>query len=410
MINLKKNSGAISDKKNILIITDSYPPEIRSAALLMNDLANGLSEMNHNIWVATLSYNENTRIIEENNIKVLRINFFSQYKINFIIRGISTILMPFFFFRAIKKNIKEKIDIVIVHSPPLSLTLVGKAVKKKYNSKFVLNLHDIFPQNAIDLKILKKTKHLPAIWFFQWMEKNSYKNADLIIVPSDRHKEFIENKRNVSKEKTKVVYHWIDIKPFISAKKTDRFRKLYHLEDKFIFLFGGTIGPSQGLDFIINIAKKLEDKKDIIFLFVGDGIEKKNLIKLIQKLKLKNVIFKPSVSLENYPELVKDCDVGLLSLTTQNTTPAVPAKILGYMAAAIPVVAFLHKESDALSIIEKAKCGYGIISDNEEKALKIILKIYNEKNKLKEYGENGLKYLLENMEKEVCVKKFEKLL
>ncbi len=406
-------------KKNILIITDSYPPEIRSAALLMKDLADGLADKGHNVYVATsypkynLTDSEGAvwpEIADENGVQVLRIKTLSHHKVNFIIRGIAQILMPYIFFHKIKKNIKEKINNVIVHSPPLPLTIVAYKVKKFYMAQYILNLHDIFPQNAIDLGVLKKWKHWPAIWLFEKMEKRAYKNSDLIVVPSNEHKKFIEEKRNVPNEKTQIVYHWIDSKPFLKAKKIGRFRKLYNLENKFIFLFGGVLGPSQGLDLFIKIADKIRNNKDIVFLFVGDGSAKENLIKMAKKLKLENVIFKPFVSLAEYPELVKDCDVGIISLTARNTTPAVPAKILGYMAAAIPVVAFLHKESDGLLIVKEAKCGYGGISDDEEKALEIILKIYNEKEKIKEYGENGLKYLLENMEKKVCVNKFEKLL
>ncbi|MBI5305997.1 glycosyltransferase family 4 protein [Candidatus Wolfebacteria bacterium] len=405
--------------KNILIITDSYPPEIRSAAQLMKDLADGLHEKGHNVWVATscpkynLADSGNTawiEIVDENGVKVLRIKTLPHHKVNFIIRGIAQVLMPYIFFRKIKENIKEKIDVVIVHSPPLPLTITAYKVKKFYGAKYILNLHDIFPQNAIDLGVLKKWKHWPAIWLFERMEKNAYKNSDLIIVPSNEHKKFIEEKRNVLKEKTQVVYHWIDSKPFLETKKTGRFRKLYGLENKFIFLFGGVLGPSQGLDLFIRIADKIRDNKDIVFLFVGDGSAKDNLMKMAEKLKIENVIFKPFVSLEEYLELVKDCDVGIISLTAQNTTPAVPAKILGYMAAAIPVVAFLHKESEGLLIVKEAECGFGAVSNNKEKALEIILKIYNEKDKIKEYGENGLKYLLKNMEKKVCVDKFERLL
>jgi glycosyltransferase involved in cell wall biosynthesis len=242
------------------------------------------------------------------------------------------------------------------------------------------------------------------------MEKNAYKNSDLIVVPSNEHKKFIEEKREVPGGKTQVVYHWIDSEPFIKAKKTGRLRKLRGLENKFIFLFGGVLGPSQGLDLFIRIADKIKENKDIVFLFVGDGSAKEKLVKMAKELKLENVVFKPFVSLEEYPEMVKDCDVGIISLTAQNTTPAVPAKILGYMAAAIPVAAFLHKESEGLKIVKEARCGYGAVSNDEEKALEIILKMYNEKERMKEYGENGLKYLLANMEKKVCADKFEKLL
>jgi len=424
MTRLKKDFGVILNKarfmkKNILIITDSYPPEIRSAALLMKDLADGLYEKGHNVFVATsypkynLADSKNavwTEVIDENGVQVLRIKTLPHHKVNFIIRGIAQLLMPYIFFRKIKKNIKEKIDTVIVHSPPLPLSITAYKVKKFYGAKYILNLHDIFPQNAIDLGVLKKWKHWSAIWLFERMEKNAYKNSDLIIVPSNEHKKFIEEKRNVSKGKTQVVFHWIDSEPFLKVKKTGRFRKLYNLENKFIFLFGGVLGPSQGLDLFVRIAAKIRDNKDIVFLFVGDGSAKENLVKMKEELKLKNIIFKPFVSLEEYPELVKDCDVGIISLTAQNTTPAVPAKILGYMAAAVPVVAFLHRESDGLLIVKEAECGYGAFSDDEEGTLEIILKMYNEKEKIKKYGENGLKYLLENMEKKVCVDKFEKLL
>jgi len=405
--------------KNILIIVDSYPPEVRSAAQLMKDLAKGLSEKKHNVWVATSYPKYNladfkkitwAEFANEDGIKVLRIKTLPHHKVNFIIRGVAQILMPYIFFYKIKKNIKEKIDTVIIHSPPLPLSITAYKVKKFYGAKYILNLHDIFPQNAIDLGILKKWKHWPVIWIFELMEKNAYKKADLIVVPSNEHKNFLIKKRSVPLEKIEVIYHWIDSQLFLKTKKTGRFRKLYNLEDKFIFLFAGVLGPSQELGLVIEVADKIKDKKDIVFLLVGDGSEKERLMKMSEDLGLKNVIFKPFVSLEEYPELVKDCDVGIISLSTKNTTPAVPAKILGYMAAGIPVVAFLHKESEGLLIIQKAECGYGIVADDKEKAQELVLKIYNEKEKLKEYGENGLRYLLKNMDKKVCVDKFEKLL
>ena len=259
-------------KKNILIVTDSYPPEIRSAAQLMKDLSDGLYKRGHNIWIATSypKYNLVTsesviwpKIIDENGVKVLRVKTLPHHKVNFIIRGIAQILMPYIFFREIKKNIKEKIDIVIVHSPPLPLATVAYRTKKHYNAKYILNLHDIFPQNAIDLEILRN-KFL--IKFFERMETEAYKNSDLIVVPSSTHKKFIEEKRNITKGKTHVIYHWIDIDPFLQLKKTGKFRKLYSLKDKFVFLFGGVLGPSQGLDLLIKIASRVKENK-ILFFF-----------------------------------------------------------------------------------------------------------------------------------------------
>ena len=403
-------------KKNILIISDSYPPEIRSAAQLMKDLADGLYKRGHNVWVATSYPKYNLvdseasiwpKIKDENGIKVLRINTLPHHKVNFIIRGMAQLLMPYIFFREIKNNIKGKIDIVILHSPPLPLTITASKIKKSYNAKYILNLHDIFPQNAVDLGILRN-KFL--IKFFEWMESKAYQNSDLIVVPSDSHKKFIEEKRNVPKHKIHIIYHWIDTGPFLQLRKTGKFRKLYNLENKFIFLFGGVLGPSQGLDLLVKIADRVKENKDIVFLLVGDGSAKEDLVKMVKKLNLKNVIFKPFVSLKEYPELVKDCDVGVVCLTDKNTTPAVPAKILGYMTAAIPVLAFLHKESDGLKIVQEAKCGYVAKGNDLNKAAEVVKKIYNEKDRLKELGDNGFKYALNNFAVDVCLDKLEKLL
>jgi len=406
-------------KKNILIITDLYPPATRSAAQLMKDLAEGLYRKDYNVWVATcfpeysLMNSEDIvwpELKEENGVKVLRIKTLPHHKVNFIRKGIAQIMLPHIFFNKIRKTIKDKIDITIVHSPPLPLTITALKVKNFYKAKYILNLHDFFPQNAIDLGILKNNlRDKLIIKFFERMEKRAYQNADLIVVPSNSHKKFLEEKRNIQAQKISVIHHWIDIQPFLKIKKTNKFRELYNLENKFIFLFGGVLGPSQGLDLIIKIAEKIKENKDIVFLLVGDGSAKEELMKMTKELKLNNVLFKPFVSLEEYPKLVKDCDIGIISLTEKNTTPAVPAKIVGYMAAAIPVIAFLHQESDGCEIVQEAKRGYAIRAGDLNKAVEIVEKIYQEKDKLRELGNNGFQYALNNFAIDVCINKLREL-
>ncbi len=74
------------------------------------------------------------------------------------------------------------------------------------------------------------------------------------------------------------------------------------------------------------------------FLFVGDGTDKPRLEAIVREKKLENVIFKPFVSSAEYPELVKEMDMGIATLTSKNTTPAVSAKLMGYMAGGLPAV------------------------------------------------------------------------
>ncbi len=401
---------------NILLVTDSYPPEIRSASHLMQEMAEELRNRGHKVTVVT-SYPQYNLIAEmkgkffdefsvENDINVIRVKTLPHHKVNFVIRGISQLTMPYIFFSRINKYLKDKVDIVIAYSPPLSLANVGKMVKNKYGSKFILNIQDIFPQNAIDLGIIK---NYIVIKFFEWLEKKAYKSADKITVHSEGNKKFLIKKNQIPSDKVYTLHNWIDINSYINVNGTGLFRKKYGLEDKFIFLFAGIIGPSQGLNLIIKAANDVKEIPDIMFLLVGDGMERDRLMRMAGDYKLRNIILKSFVSKEDYPKLVKDADVGIVCLSCKNKTPVVPGKILGYMAASIPVVAFLNRESDGHKIIKDARCGYSEVSDDPIKATEIILKIYNERDKLKQYGENGLNYVLSNFAKDVRIDHLEKL-
>ncbi len=402
----------------ILIVADIYPPEVSSAANLMQELAQGLKKRGHKITVATsyprhylteaLKGKKFQIFSDEGGIDVIRIKVLPHHKVNFIIRGISQLTLPFLFFVKIKKFIKE-IDAVIVYSPPLPLALVGGMIKQRYGAKFILNIQDIFPQNAIDLGVLKGWKNKPAVWLFEWLEKKIYKEADKITFHSEGGRKFLIEKKGVPAEKIITLPNWIDLTPYQNLTRDISFRKQWNLKGKFIFLFAGIMGPAQGLDFLIEVAKEVSDIKDIVFLLVGDGMEKEKIEKMIRNYSLDNVIIKPFVSKEDYLYLVKEADVGVICLSNKNKTSFVPGKVLGYMAASRPIVAFLNQESDAFEVINKAGCGYAIEASDLDKAIEIIRKIYNEKNKLKALGDKGLKYALHNFTIDVCLNKLEKL-
>jgi len=401
---------------NILLLTSSYPPEIRSSSHLMQELAEGLRDRGHAVTVVTVYPGHNLSgsgeecqfgsVEMENGIEVIRIKTLSPHRVPYLVRGLSQLVLPYVFFYRIRNLIKRRMDVIIVYSPPLPLAIAGSKLKRFYNAKYILNVQDLFPQNAIDLGILKNRL---LIKLFKRIEAYAYRNADFITVHSENNKSFLATRNRVPQDRIKVIHNWIDIEPYSKALKTGRFRKMFNIEDKFIFLFAGVIGPSQGLDLIIKAAEKIKDVKDICFLIVGDGMEKERLEKMADDLKLKNVIFKPFVSKDEYPELVKDADVGLACLSSMNRTPVVPGKILGYMAASVPVAAFLNKESDGHQIIRNAQCGYSEISDDVEKTVETVIKIYNEWSRLKEYGENGFGYVKENFERNACINRLEEI-
>ena len=399
---------------NILLITDPYPPQLYSISLMMQQLAEELTVRGNKVTVVTPwprnnlpPENRQTTYSEfsiEKDVSVIRIKTLPLHNTSFFIRGISQLLLPSFFWAKIRKYCQFKIEAVFVYSPPLTLAILGNKIKRKFGARYILNIQDIFPQSPIELGVMRNKI---LINFFENMEQKAYKNADAITSHTINSRKFLIEKKNISSNKIRYIPNWIDIKPYLNIERTNSFRKLYGIKDKFVFLFAGVMGRAQGIDLIIKAASKVNKiSEEIYFLLVGEDKENGRLMGMVQEYSVNNVIFHPFVSQVKYPELLKEADAGLICLSSQNKTPVIPGKTWGYMAASIPIVAFLNKESDGHVVIKEANCGYSIVSDaSAEEAKKFLIRIFNEKDKLKEYGENGHKYIVKNFTKETCLDK-----
>ena len=399
---------------NVLLVTVTYPPEIRAIAAMMEELAQGLAARGHSVTVVTAwpTFNLSPetqlaglkKVSREKGVTVIRVKTLPFYRTSFCVRGVAQLVMPSAFIRAVKRHSCSKFDTVIVYSPPLPLAQVGAAFKRE-GARFLLNVQDIFPQNAIDLGILKNRL---LIGFFERMERAAYASADAISSHTDSSAKFLLREKKVPREKVSTVYNWIDTAAYDLPRKAD-FRRRFGIADKFVFLFSGVIGPSQGLELVLDTASRLSDIPDIHFLFLGEGTEKKRLAARAALLKLRNVQFEPYVPWADYPRLSREMDAGLICLSSKNKTPVIPGKLLGFMAASLPVCAFLNPESDAHSIIAASGCGYSCRSDDPKAAEALVRRLYAGRRELGEMGEKGRQYCKEHFSREKCVEKLAKL-
>jgi colanic acid biosynthesis glycosyl transferase WcaI len=401
---------------HILLVTDSYPPEIRSASHLMLELAQELQQRGHQITVITTwpEYNLDQGVIQrefkeledEHGISVLRIKTLPHHNVNYLVRGLSQLLMPLQFLKKLWTH-KVKPEAVIVYSPPLPLAFVGTWLKRR-GAKTLLNVQDLFPQNAIDLGILRSPLQ---IRFFKALERYSYKTADVVTVHSEGNRAMLlQQQPDLPQSKVALLHNWVDVDHHNPGHFETDFRTLWGIQQKQIAVFAGVIGPSQYLDLILSIAEKMQDESDLLFLVVGDGKEKEKLERIARQKALKNVRFEGFVSRDAYPSLLSMCSIGLVCLSPQNQTPVVPGKILGHMAAGLPVAAFLHSSSDAHALINQAQCGVSANSNDFTECLTAMKSLMAKQTEFKKIGESGRAYALANFSKEVCVSQIEELL
>ena len=343
---------------------------------------------------------------DETGVRVVRIKTLPTSKVAYILRGIGQILLPWLFMNALRKYITDPIEAVVVYSPLLPLVKVGNAIKREHNARYILNIQDLFPQCAIDLGILK---NYPIIRFFERMEEEAYATADVITTCTHAARKFLIEKKNLSPGKILVVPNWIDLEQYQQPPKRN-FREEWKLENDFVFLFPGHFGPSQGLDFVIELAARIKDVSCIKFLFVGDGSDQERLEILSRKVRASNVIFKSFVSPEEYPDLLRVANVGLLSLKLDCKTPAVPGKFFSFLSASLPVLGFLNPESEGHKLVKESQSGLTMIPDDLFQAEQLIRQIMQDQDQFRDKGHLGHQYAKDHFGKIDAINQLEQLL
>ncbi len=403
---------------HVLLLCDAYPPEVRSASVLTFDFASALRDRGHRVTVATSYPQYNIAAGEdasayptdavEDDIRVLRVRTLPIHKVHPIRRGIGELGLPIQFASRVRAAISDAVDIIEVYSPPLPLALAGWMLKRHYACPMVLNVQDLFPQNALDLGLVRNG---PILWALLGLERAAYRMADAVTVHSPGNRQFLMERRALEPGLVHVISNWVDASQLgvTHPPANGPFRARYGIADKFVLVFAGVLGPAQGLDVVVDAAWEVRDVGDLTVLLVGDGTEKRRLMDRCAARQQTNVRFEGFVSKDAYPLLLAECDVGIVSITSRYHTPVVPGKLLGYMAAGVPVLAALNAESDGHIIL--AESGAGIsVPGSDVAGLATAMRTLRDDPALRAaMSERGRQYALQHFDRSHCVAQYEQL-
>lgn len=286
-----------------------------------------------------------------NRIHILRVKTGNITKTNLIEKGISTVLLEPQFKAAVKKYLGHvKFDLVLYSTPPITLTGPIAYVKKRYNAQTYLLLKDIFPQNAVDIGMMRKTGLKGMLYkFFRAKEKKLYALSDRIGCMSQANVDYLLRENlQVDPARVEVCPNSVEaVDMSVSADVRAELREKYGIpQNKKVFVYGGNLGKPQGIPFLIQCLDQQKDNPDIFFLIVGEGTEYAKLDAWYKKENPANVKLMPRLIKEDYDRLVAACDVGLIFLDHRFTIPNFPSRLLSYMQAKLPVLCCTDPNTD----------------------------------------------------------------
>jgi glycosyltransferase involved in cell wall biosynthesis len=398
---------------NVLLLTAEFPPEVRSAALLMSEFAGSMAGRGHRVTVITAAPPDartgslfSPAVEERDGVRVLRIPTLAVHRSSAgaIIRGLMQLINAFAFFVA-ALAVKEA-QVTVAYSPPLALGIVGALLHRLRGIPHLLNVQDLVPQYAIDLGVLKNRS---LIRLLKWVEGAVYRNVQLITVHSPGNAAYLI-REGVPASKVAVVPNWVDTARIRPSSSQTPYRKNAGLEGRFVALFAGALGFAQDLDTVLDAAALLRRHPRIVFLIVGDGVEKARLQEKARALDLANVRFMPVVTSEQYPEVVASADLCLATLQRSLLCPVVPSKLLGYMAAGRPIVAGFPEGGDAPRVIREAGCGLSVPAGEPERMAQAILEASDNPDEWRARGERGRRFVEANHDRQRAMALYDSLL
>ena len=386
---------------NILFLTVSRIENIDNRGIY-NDLMREFRDRGDRIYIASpieRRFGKDTHIIKQDNVEILKVKTLNVQKTNVIEKGIGTLLLERQFTKAINKYWKDvKFDLVLYATPPITLNRVIKEIKNRCGCPAYLMLKDIFPQNAVDLGMMKEGGLLYKM--FRRKEKELYAISDMIGCMSPANSKYvIDHNPEVDINKVEVCPNALSPIKSVTVseqEKKELLEKLNIPADKTLFIYGGNLGKPQGIEFLLKVVAENEKLKNSFIIIVGNGTEYPKIEAWFKSHKPQNSLLLSALPKDEYDKLVRICDVGLIFLDPRFTIPNFPSRLLSYLENSMPVLLATDVNTDMGSIAEKAGFGLWCESGDIDKFMKFIKDLSLDNEKIRFMGEKGRKYLIQN--------------
>jgi glycosyltransferase involved in cell wall biosynthesis len=307
-------------------------------------------------------------IIEE--IKVIRTYTYANHSLNIYKRVLNYLCFGVFASLAILKFGKKKSFYYILQSSPFVIFLVWTIKIFKKNSKTLLDIQDVFPENIRVSGIIKQNWLINIFDFF--LDNFYYSFLDYFITVSYSFNKIIQ-KKGIANTKILTLYNW----SMVEKSKFDYEKKYEYPGNFYNIVYAGNIGVHQGLSLLIEAYRILQEKLPLIrFQFFGDGTDFEILKEKLELENIKNVILHGRVPSEEIYKYLDGSDCLFLHLISEPIYESIiPSKLQAYIEVGKPILGGVHGE--AADLITINDLGVVFRSEDVFDMVSSIEKLYN---------------------------------
>ena len=336
------------------ILTQYFPPEMGAPQARLYELAIRLRSRGHELTIITAMPNYPTGVIldgyrgrwfcreQMDGMRVIRTAIYPSKSSNLLVRFgsymsfvASSLLMATWFV--------GRQDLLIVESPPLFLSLSGIAMSRMIRARMVLMVSDIWPDVAVRMGGIISAKQAKIL---ERLEAFAYRHSSCVALTNPGA---VEQVRSRFPEVTcSVISNGVDTGFFRPELRSEEIRREFGVEPgQFAVGYCGLHGLFQGLDVVVEAAKRLRDNPRIRIVMVGEGPTKEGLVAAAQAAGLTNIHFYPRQPKSRMPAILASMDASLIPLAA-SLPGTMPSKVYEALAAGVPIMVTAGCEAEQL--------------------------------------------------------------
>ncbi len=362
----------------IQIICPHFEPDVAPTGLVISEIVRGLVAQGHTVdvvtslpWYASHAVDEawKGRIIRSEKTvwgSISRVYPFPTNKRNFAARAAG--FGGFTALAGLCSLFKRRPDVVLAMSPPLTLGLAAWFTSRLRRAPLVFNVQDVFPDVAVALGAITNRG---VIRLLEGLERFVYRRSAVVTVLSEDLRSNVEAKLvdtvgpGSAAARVRVIPNFVDTERIRPQDRDNSYRSEFGLGTRSVVMYAGNLGFSQPLELMVEAARELSDRDDVVFVINGEGSRRQELESLADGLD--NVVFVDFQPAERLAEVLAAADVHVIALRRGLAASSVPSKLYSILAAGRPVLAALDSGTEVANVV--ASQGAGLVVAAEDQSL-----------------------------------------
>jgi len=328
----------------------------------MTRIAEGLAEENQVNVICGMPPCKNVkqktlRSETKNNVKIFRCfgaYFNDSKKLNKIGNGIITAIIISL---KLLHKLRQKEIVLVVTSPPWLPFLIRLVCLFK-KTKYLLLIHDVYPEALVAAKVLKKESLV--VWLLDIITRNLFKTCDGIITLGRDMALLIQSKQKKLRTKNYIITNWADTDLVIPGERSSNNLLLeLGLEKKFVVQYAGNMGLTHDLVSAVKSAEILKkNEQKIHFLFIGTGAKREWLKRQIKQKNLYNMTLINDLPRSVQKIFLNACDIAFIPFVKGMLGVSVPSRLYNILASGKPIIAMVDPGSELALVIKEEKIGW----------------------------------------------------